>query len=202
MVNTKLLGSNQLDCDNPRSTLPQNPVPPVLPSNVQIITGVCIKDCAKITGITPAVFTFIGITVLVPPTIFLPCIFFEYWTGILRSAPCKKTTRTTTAIITAAIITAAKVPFAGVFPLINCSKSDVKSLGIREIMLMTRTIEIPFPTPFSVILSPIHISTEDPAVKAATTISTFSASNFSNWPLRPNPIAIAIDSVKANPTVT
>ena len=38
-----------------------------------------------------------------------------------------------------------------------------------EIILINNTIEIPLPTPFSVIRSPIHISTAEPAVSAATT---------------------------------
>ena len=69
----------------------------------------------------------------------------------------------------AAIITTARTAFAGIFPFTNCSYSVPKSLGIREIMLITSTIEIPFPTPFSVILSPIHISTAEPAVKVTIT---------------------------------
>jgi len=44
-----------------------------------------------------------------------------------------------------------------------------KSLGIPEIMLIKSTIDIPLPTPFSVILSPSHISIAEPAVSAATT---------------------------------
>ena len=44
-----------------------------------------------------------------------------------------------------------------------------KSLGIPDMMLIRRTIEIPLPTPFSVILSPSHISIAEPAVSAATT---------------------------------
>ena len=36
-------------------------------------------------------------------------------------------------------------------------------------IFIKRTIEIPFPTPFSVIRSPSHINTAEPAVSAATT---------------------------------
>ena len=43
------------------------------------------REEAKITGITPAVFTFSGIFVDCPPTILRPCIFFAYCTGILLS---------------------------------------------------------------------------------------------------------------------
>ena len=40
-------------------------------------------------------------------------------------------------------------------------------------MLIVRTIEIPFPIPLSVILSPIHIRTAEPAVREATTKITY-----------------------------
>ena len=42
------------------------------------------------------------------------------------------------------------------------------SLGIPEMILIVSTIEIPLPTPFSVICSPIHIRTAEPAVIANT----------------------------------
>ena len=54
----------------------------------------------------------------------------------------------------------------------NCDQSVLKSSGIREIILIVNTIDIPFPTPFSVIRSPIHISTAEPAVSEVTTIIT------------------------------
>ena len=40
-------------------------------------------------------------------------------------------------------------------------------------MLIVNTMEIPFPTPFSVILSPIHIRTAEPAVRVKITIMIF-----------------------------
>ena len=48
------------------------------PNNCAIITGNCISDDAKITGITPAVLTFKGILVDCPPNVFLPLTFCEY----------------------------------------------------------------------------------------------------------------------------
>ena len=68
-------------------------------------------------------------------------------------------------------------------------------------MLIVSTIEIPFPTPFSVILSPIHMITVDPAVNVTTAVITFSALNSIRSPLLPNPIAIARDSINASATV-
>ena len=47
------------------------------------------------------------------------------------------------------------------------------SLGILDTILIVRTMEIPFPMPFSVIRSPSHISIAEPAVKLATTTIPF-----------------------------
>jgi len=43
------------------------PVPFPFPANEAITIGVCIKEDEKMTGITPAVFTFNGICVDCPP---------------------------------------------------------------------------------------------------------------------------------------
>ena len=64
---------------------------------------------------------------------------------------------------------------ATVCGFINVSYSVVMSLGTRDRMLIIRTIEIPFPTPFSVILSPTHIRNAEPAVRDTTTVITFMA---------------------------
>ena len=104
-----------------------------------------------------------------PPNVFLPLTFCEYWTGILLSPSCKKHTKTTITTRIAIIIAAANTPFAIVLGATNVLYNVAKSLGIPEIMLIKSTIEIPLPTPFSVILSPSHISIAEPAVSAATT---------------------------------
>ena len=71
------------------------------------------------------------------------------------------------------IITPASPAFAIVLPFMNCVYSVTKSSGTRETMLIRSTIEIPFPTPFSVIRSPIHIRNALPAVSVHTTIAQF-----------------------------
>ena len=134
-----------------------------------MITGNCISDDAKIIGITPPVLTLRGILVEPPPTSLFPATFCEYCTGILLSASWRTTTRTTRAIIIAIIIAATVMPFARVCEATNCVYSVAKSAGIPEMILIKSTIEIPLPTPFSVILSPIHINTAEPAVSAITT---------------------------------
>ena len=63
-------------------------------------------------------------------------------------------------------------------------------------------MEIPFPTPFSVICSPIHISIAEPAVRQQTTTTPFKKFISGMRPLLPNPIVIAIDWNKASPIVT
>ena len=122
------------------------------------------------TGMTPEVFTLSGMFVVWPPTIFLPCTFFAYCTGILRTPSFKMITSTTISTIIAMIMIAATTPLAMDLPITNCSKSCAISWGIRERMLIVSTMEIPFPTPLSVIRSPIHIRKALPAVSAAITV--------------------------------
>ena len=47
-------------------------------TSVDNVDGNMITDCAKIIGITPAVFTRNGMCVLCPPYIFRPTIRFAY----------------------------------------------------------------------------------------------------------------------------
>ena len=102
----------------------------------------------------------------------------------------------------AAIIITDKPPLAMVLPFTNLSNKVTKSLGILETMLIISTIEIPFPTPFSVICSPIHINIAEPAVKVATATTTLVKFMFVSHPLFPNPIAIVTDWNSAKATVT
>ena len=154
------------------------------------------------TGITPAVLTFNGINVDWPPTIFRPCIFLAYCTGIFLVASLSTMTRTIVTRMTAIIIRAAKAPCARVLPFTNISNSPVISDGMLERMLIIRTMEIPFPTPFCVIRSPIHISKVDPAVRAVTTIKPFRKFRSGIRPDLPKPTVIAILSIRASATVT
>ena len=70
-----------------------------------------------------------------------------------------------------------------------------------EMILNRSTIEIPFPTPFSVIRSPIHISMALPAVIVTIATITFRAVNSTKSPLPPKPIDIATDCISASATV-
>ena len=70
-----------------------------------------------------------------------------------------------------------------------------------EMILNRSTIEIPFPTPFSVILSPIHISIALPAVIVTIATITFMAVKFTKRPFPPKPLAMAMDCISASATV-
>ena len=71
-------GLHQLLELNPfRISLPI-PFPFPFPKKEAITTGNCIREDAKITGTTPAVFTFNGINEDCPPTLLLPWILWEY----------------------------------------------------------------------------------------------------------------------------
>src|SRR5699024_5005676 len=62
------------------------PSPLPFPRKAAMTTGNCIREDAKITGITPAVFTLRGMLVVWPPIVFLPITFCEYCTGIFLTA--------------------------------------------------------------------------------------------------------------------
>ena len=96
----------------------------------------------------------------------------------------------------------ARIPFGIDFPEINCSHNVARSSGIREIMLIVNTMEIPLPIPFSVIRSPIHIRTADPAVSVVMTIRIVKIPSSTRYPLLEKLIVIVMASNKPRPIVT
>ena len=135
-----------------------------------MIAGIDISEDAKMTGITPAVLTFSGITEALPPTRRLPCIFLEYCTGMFLVASFKMIVNTTSSAMHTMMMIADTTPTATFSLRIKVVYSSFKSPGREERMLNRRTMEIPFPTPYSVICSPIHISRAEPAVMETTQI--------------------------------
>ena len=126
-----------------------------LPINNAIVCGNAKSELAKIIGITPDWFTFIGIWEFWPPYNFLPTTFLAYCTGIFLTASLINVTKAiVTNIITANTIANhnTNVPDWTDFTTL------IKSEGILEIIPTNIMIELPFPSPFSVILSPIHIN--------------------------------------------
>ena len=147
------------------------------------------------TGITPAVLTFSGISEDCPLLIILlPCIFAVYCTGMWRSASQSSTTKTVMNRMKATIIRPATTAVAGDFAfMMKRSQSVAKSFGIEDRMLIKSTIEMPLPTPFSVILSPIHMRKAEPAVIAAIVTKILFRVKWVKRPWLPKPTAMAID---------
>ncbi len=65
--------------------------------NCAIVGGISMTDEAKITGMTPAMFTLSGMNVLVPPIMRRPTMRLAYCTGIRRSPVVIQMTPTITA---------------------------------------------------------------------------------------------------------
>ena len=93
---------------------------PLYPARLEMITGNWRMDDAKITGITPAVFTLSGIDEDDVPYLLLPRKVLVYCTGIRRSASLRRMTRTIIPIMIAMISAAAVIARAIVFPDTNC----------------------------------------------------------------------------------
>ena len=81
-----------------------------LPKSDTASSGMYSRLEAKITGMTPAWFTFIGMYVDVPPYIRRPTIRLAYCTGMRRWACSMKTTNATTTMMTMIASSAVNVP--------------------------------------------------------------------------------------------
>ena len=113
---------------------------------------------AKINGIIPDELTFNGMYVVVPPKTRLPRIRFAYWT-MMRRCPSlmKMMDATIPSPITPKKISPRKlVPETNDWPM-DPGKRAMIPAKIRRLM--------PFPTPFSVIISPSHTRNMVPAVR-------------------------------------
>src|SRR3954470_7974327 len=83
-----------------------------VPWNCATSAGRYSRDDAKMTGMTPAWFTLIGMYVLVPPYCRRPIIRFAYWTGTRRWDCSTNTTAATITRPTAITIRNAAQPLA------------------------------------------------------------------------------------------
>ena len=129
-----------------------------------IVGGKAISEAAKITGITPAMFTRRGRYVDPPPAERLPTTRFAYWMGIRRWPSWMNTIATIAARAMKGIITT-KI-WSGLFhhfwmPLGRPETIDAKIIS-----------EMPLPMPRWVISSPSHITSTQPAVSVATITNT------------------------------
>ena len=117
---------------------------------------IIITDEAKITGMTPAMFTLRGMKVLVPPIMRRPTTRLAYCTGTRRSPLVIQMTPTTTA---RAMTT--KRTIVTMLRVISLAAPD----GMRDTMLMKIMIDMPLPMPRAVMSSPSHITNTAPATR-------------------------------------
>ncbi len=112
------------------------------------------------TGMTPAWFTLSGMYVELPPNILRPTIRRAYWTGIRRWACSMK--------MTAATMTR---PITRTMPKVHQPLSWPTAHMVAGKVAMTWVkimIDMPLPTPRSVMSSPSHMITAVPAVMVMT----------------------------------
>src|SRR3954453_16623715 len=131
----------------------------VVGKNCAIVGGNAITAAAKITGITPAMFTRRGIYVDPPAVCRRPTIRFAYWIGMRRWPSWMYTTAATMPIAMSGEDRHSIVP-----PLYQAAIP----VGAEERIDAKITSEMPLPTPRFVIISPIHISSVQPAVSVTT----------------------------------
>ena len=144
--------------------------------------GVCISDDAKMIGITPAVFTLSGICEDCPPYVFRPCTFCEYCTAILAFPILKNDDKYNNCQQYKQNDHCREDSFCQCFSTDELCIQLHKILRYTERILIKSTMKIPFPTPFSVIRSPIHIRNALPAVSVHTTIAALTKLNSTRSP--------------------
>src|SRR5919206_172057 len=136
------------------------------------------RELAKITGMTPAVFTLIGMYVLVPPYIRRPTMRLAYWTGIRR---CDSSTKMTSAMTTrpsATTIRSTSRPL-----LLRMFHMEPGKPAAMDVKISS---DMPLPTPFSVTTSPSHMISPVPAVSVMIMmrmVTMLSLGTRSDWQL-------------------
>ena len=134
--------------------------------------GMNRMELAKITGITPLIATLTGRNVLWPPYILRPTTFLAYCTGMRRSDSFIKT-MTQMTIRNSTMNRGASTrywPLVAALSMPSCIYCHTvpKVTGSRATIPANRMMEMPLPTPFSLICSPIHMIRAVPAVKVST----------------------------------
>ena len=124
-------------------------------------------DDAKMTGMTPPVFTLSGMCVLDPPYIRRPTTRLAYWTVTRR---CPRSTNTIAAI-TQIISTSRMISrISPICPVRNWSRVRIAALGRPTTMPAKMMSDMPLPMPRSVICSPSHMTNAEPVVSVSTVI--------------------------------
>ena len=129
------------------------------PASSAMVGGRIVMEAAKMTGITPAMFTRIGMYVVPPDVMRRPTCRLAYWIGMRRTPSFTKTMPSTMATAMMPMITA----------VTGGSPSQPRSAaGRADTIEQKMSSEMPLPTPFCVMSSPIHITSVVPAVSEMT----------------------------------
>ena len=144
-------------------------------TNCASVGGSAMIAAAKMTGMTPAMFTRRGMYVAPPVVCRFPSCRRAYCTGMRRWPSCTNTTTTTTAIARIGKNSRSSVPplTQAVTPAGAAARIDAKISS-----------EMPLPMPRFVISSPIHISSAVPAVSVRTMITSLPEFTFGSAPWR------------------
>ena len=156
-----------------------------------IVGGNAITAAAKMTGITPAMFTRSGMYVEPPAVMRRPTIRFAYWIGIRRWPSWMKTIA---AMIESAI--SGKKSFS-IGPPFHQAAIPIGAPTRIEAKMSS---EMPLPIPRLVISSPIHISSVQPTVSVMM-ISVIRPRFASRTPWRRKRNAYPVDWAAASTTV-
>ncbi len=120
------------------------------------------------TGITPPVFTFSGMKVLVPPYIFRPTTRFAYCTATLR---CPRSMNTTPPMIRIIAITRNSIRISPIWPVRSWSIVFRTPAGKFTTIPAKMISDMPLPIPRSVICSPNHMMKQVPVVRVSSTMA-------------------------------
>ena len=125
-----------------------------------------MNDDAKIIGITPDAFTRIGINVVCPPYILLPLTCFAYCTVILLSPPSIKTMNAKSATTRIKNPKMFQSLLGSVGTVLNAFRSEVPAVERIPTKMIS---DVPLPMPYSVILSPSHMTITLPPTRITIT---------------------------------
>ena len=152
--------------DEALNHLPYHRAKPEVGQKFAIMPGSWMTEMAKISGMTPEEFTFIGMWVLWPPYILRPTMRLAYCTGTRRT-PLSTNTMPTIISSTPTITSGMNHAVTG---LAITDWMPVKTSPGKLAMIPTKiSSDTPLPMPFSVMRSPIHMVK---AVPAASTTKT------------------------------
>ena len=132
-----------------------------------MVAGNARIDEAKITGMTPPVFTFSGMCVLDPPYIRRPTTRLAYWT-VTRRLP--RSMKMIAAMTATKNTRRSRIRMRPIWPVLIWPSVAMTARGSCATIPAKMMSDIPLPMPRSVICSPSHMMNVVPVVSVSTVI--------------------------------